>query len=107
MNIFNRHVFLALATSLLLLGCSDSSKNLDAKPAGARLSPRKVVHIAKIAAEREGMNLSNYKEPDPRYESVRAKTWEVFFDGQNAAAGKHFYIYVEDQTEETRYFENK
>jgi len=107
MSIIKAQLFLVLATLLLLPGCSDSDKKLDTKPAGARLSPREVIHIAGIAAEREGRMLRDYKTPEASYESVRPKTWQVFFDGQNTAAGKHFYIYVEDQTKETRYFEHQ
>ncbi len=103
MRIFNRHLLLAVATSLFLMGCSDSARDLDRRPEGARLSPREAMQTARGAAERQGMNLRNYKEPEARYQSVRAKTWQVFFDGRVVSPGNHFYIYVDDETQETRF----
>ena len=103
MRIPYRRFLLALAASLLWLGCSDSNHKLDTKPEGARFTPREVMEIAKRTAEREGMNLDNYKEPEASYQSVRAKTWQVYFEGKAAASGKHFYIYMDDESEQTRF----
>jgi len=102
MSLFNRRFLPAVAASLLLMGCPNSN-NLDRRPEGARLSPREVIQIANGAAERQGMNLRNFKEPEARYQSVRARTWQVFYDGRVVSPGNHFYIYVDDETQETRY----
>ena len=59
--------------------------------------------IAKGTAEHRGLNLGDYKEPEASFQNVSANTWQVFFDGRVAGHAKHFYIYVDDRTEEARY----
>jgi hypothetical protein len=77
----------------------------DTKPAGARLATAKVIRIAKEAAERRGVRLRDYKEPEAHYELTRKdKSWIVFFDGRVAMPGNHFSVSVDDQTGETRFF---
>ena len=99
-------VFAVIAASLLFAGCGDSGRSLDSKPDNARLSPREAIQIARVAAERQGMDLRKFKEPEADYRSG-AKRWGVFFDGKVSRPGNHFYIFVDDQTGETRYIENK
>ena len=63
-----------------------------------------VIRIAKQAAERQGADLRNYKEPKAHYEFTRKdKSWWVFFDGRVARLGNHFSVSVNDQTGETRF----
>jgi hypothetical protein len=105
MNTFVRRCFAVIAASLLFVGCPNSDRYLDSTPENARLSPRKAIQIAKKAAERQGMDLSKYKEPEANYRSTGAKRWGVFFDGKVRTPGNHFYIFVDDQTGDTRYVE--
>ena len=102
MRILHRFFLLVVASSVLFLGCSDSGRDLDTRPEGARLTPRQAMQIATGAAEREGKNMSDFKEPEARYGSVRKKTWQVFFEGRVSSPGNQFYIYVDDETGETR-----
>jgi len=70
---------------------------------GARLTKVEAIDIAREAAEREGRNLSEYKEPVARYEFVyKDKTWDVFFDGKVPMPGNHFSVEIDDQTGKTR-----
>lgn len=98
----NRLIGFLLAAALIFSACSDSTDQPAGKPQGARLTKSQAVAIAKTAAEREGVSLMDYREPDASYGSVRPKTWQVFFDGRTAGMGHRFYVYVDDQTEETR-----
>src|SRR5579859_3919910 len=99
-GILGRLSRMAMTVLLLAAGCSDPAKNLDAKPEGARLTPRDVIRIAKREAEQQGIDLRKYEEPDTHYQSARAKTWSVYFGGKTTAGGKHFDVYVDDQTGE-------
>jgi hypothetical protein len=98
-----RQCFLIIAALLLFMGCSDSAKTLDVKPAGARLSPREVIEMAKRAGEHNGMKLDDYKKPEFSYRATKEKTWSVFFDGRVPMHGNHFMVVVDDQTGEAHY----
>jgi hypothetical protein len=110
MSIFNRHCCAALAALLALVGCSNpppTSQTIvpDTKPEGARLSTAEAIRVAKQAAELQGVDLRQYKEPEAHYELTRKdKSWFVFFDGRVAMPGNHFSVSVDDQTGETRFF---
>ena len=93
---------LALAAALLFWGCSQSTDQSDVRPAGARLAPSEVLDLARRAAQNAGAHLDEYKKPDLSYQTVRANTWQVFFDA-NTRDVKSFYVYVDDKTEETHY----
>ena len=95
---------LALALSLLLTACSDPGNPLETKPTGARMTPKEAIGLARTAAQTDGMDLADYKEPEFTYGSVRARTWRIFFGSKDGSSDKHFYIYIDDQTEETRIF---
>jgi hypothetical protein len=58
-----------------------------------------------VAAERQGKDLRDYKEPVAYYHSAGDKRWGIYFDGKVATPGNHFYIYVDDRTEEARYID--
>jgi len=113
MSIFIRHCFAVLAVSLLLAGCSHPAPTAqtavpDTKPEGARLSTAEVIRIAKQTAERQGVDLRRYKEPEAHYEFTRKdKSWFVSFDGRVAMPGNHFSVSVDDQTGEARFFGGK
>ena len=98
---------LTLALSLLLTACSDPGNPLQTRPSGARLLPKEAISIAKTAAQNQGMDLAGYKDPEFTYGSVRPKTWRIFFGSKDSTSDKHFYIYVDDQTEETRIFSSE
>jgi|WetSurMetagenome_2_1015567.scaffolds.fasta_scaffold169566_3 hypothetical protein len=110
MSIFARQCFTVLVVSLLFAGCSHPPHTTqavvpDTKPEGARLSTAEAIRIAKQAAERQGIDLRRYKEPEAHYEFTRKdKSWFVFFDGRVAMPGNHFSVSVDDQTGETRFF---
>lgn len=110
MNILGRLSFAVLAGTLVFAGCTQPSRisqtsASDTKPEGARLSKAKAIQIAKLAAERQGVRLPDYREPEPHYEFTRKdKSWFVFFDGRVAFPGNHFSVSVDDQTGETQFF---
>jgi len=110
MSIFARFSFAVLAVALALVGCSQSSRSIqssapDGKPAGARLSTAEAIQIAKQAAEREGVRLRDYKEPEAHYEFTRKdRSWFVFFDGRVAMPGNHFSVSVDDRTSKAQFF---
>ena len=109
MSTFTRLCFALLMGTLVFAGCTHSPRPVqtsvpDAKPEGARLSMAEVIRIAKQAAERQGADLRNYKEPEAHYEFTRKdKSWWVFFAGRVARPGNHFSVSVNDQTGETRF----
>ncbi len=105
MRAFFRHCWMWMATFLLLAGCSDSIDKLDVKPAGARMTPREVLHLAHIVSEQQGINLRHFNEPECSYESVRPRTWQVFFGSKSTRDWKPFFVYIEDQTREARFIE--
>jgi hypothetical protein len=113
MNICARQCFTVFVVSLLFAGCSDPPHTTptvvpDTKPEGARLPTAEVTRIANQAAERQGVDLRQYKEPRAHYELTRKdKSWSVFFDGRVARPGNHFSVSVDDQTGETRFFGGK
>ena len=72
-------------------------------PSGARLTQAKVIRLAREAAEREGIKLDRYKEPEANYEFTRKDgTWTVFFDGKVPTPGNHFMVWVNDGTKKTK-----
>jgi hypothetical protein len=85
---------LALA---LLAGCVHTPRD------GAHLSKLDAIRIAKEAAKRDGISLSNYQRPEARYRADD-RTWFVFFDGRGffRAPGSFFGVHVDDQTGEAR-----
>src|SRR4051812_32122234 len=109
MSIFTRLCFALLAGTLVFAGCTHSPRPVqtsvsDTKPEGARLSMAEVIRIAKQAADRQGADLSKYKEPETHYEFTRKdKSWWVFFDGRVPMPGNHFSVSVDDQTGKTQF----
>src|SRR5215204_3333476 len=109
MRIVSRFSLTVLAAALMFTGCAQQPHPIQAsaaetKPAGARLSTAEAIRIAQQAAERQGANLSRYKEPKAHYEFTRKdKAWFVSFGGRVAMPGNHFSVYVDDQTGETRF----
>ncbi len=74
------------------------------KPAGARLSTTEAIDIAKRTAERKGVDLRDFHEPEAHYEFVfKNKTWFVSFQGLVPAIGNHFSVYVNDRTREAEF----
>jgi hypothetical protein len=110
MSIVARLSLAVLAGALVFAGCSHPSRPTqtaapDTKPEGARLSTGEAIQIAKQAAERQGVRLRDYKEPEAHYEFTRKdRSWFVFFDGRVAMPGNHFSVSVDDQTGETQFF---
>ena len=110
MSILGRLCLAVLVGDLVFVGCTQPPRPAsvsvsDSKPEGARLSTVEAIRIAKQAAERQGADLSRYKEPVAHYELTRKdKSWSVFFDGRVAMPGNHFSVSVDDQTGKTRFF---
>lgn len=63
--------------------------------------------MASRAIERDGVDLDKFRAPDVRYQSARKNTWSVFFNEQVSSHGRHYVVYVDDRTEETRIFQNE
>jgi len=109
MSIFVRHCIAFIAAALLIAGCSPPQQSpqatpSDTKPEAPRLSMAEVIRIARATAERQGVHLQEYKEPEAHYEFVRKdKRWIVFFDARIARPGDHFSVSVDDQTGEARF----
>jgi hypothetical protein len=110
MSSFIRYCFAALTVQLLATGCSQPPRTTqavapDTKPDGARLSKSEVIRIATQTAERQGVRLQDYKDPEAHYEFTRKdKSWFVFFDGRVAIPGNHFSVSVDDQSGEPQFF---
>jgi hypothetical protein len=103
-TLLSKHLLAFLAALIFLLGCSDEPPSVEIKPKGARLTAKEVIRIAKKEADRRGIDLRDFKEPQARYRLPAGNSWGVFFDGRDAAGGKNFLIFVDDRTEEARYF---
>jgi hypothetical protein len=110
MSIVARLFLAVLAGALVFAGCSHPPRPSqtaapDTKPEGARLRTAEAIQIAKQAAERQGVRLRDYKEPEAHYEFThKDKSWFVFFDGRVAMPGNHFSVSVDDQTGKTQFF---
>ena len=100
-------IYIGLCFALLagtFAGCTQSSRTVqvttpDTKPEGARLSTAEAIRIARQTAERQGVDLQRYKEPEAHYEFTRKdRSWFVFFDGRVAMPGNHFSVSVDDRT---------
>ena len=67
------------------------------------MSKPDAIRLAKEAAMKDGINLSDYQRPEARY-GADDRTWFVFFDGRGRirAVGSHFGVYIDDQTGESR-----
>lgn len=73
-----------------------------------RRRARQTGHVPNHAAEREGIDISRYNEPEAHYEFARKdKTWFVAFDGRVAMPGNHFSVSVDDQTGEAQVFRGR
>jgi hypothetical protein len=103
------HLLIPLfASALVFTGCKHPP--LTAQPTvpnsqleGPRLSSAEAVSLAKRAAERQGLRLREYEEPEAHYEFTRKdRSWWVFFNGRIPMHGNHFAISVDDQTGATR-----
>jgi hypothetical protein len=102
-------IAIIVAASLAGAGCSkpDSVSRLDTIPEGARMTTRAAIDLAKTAARNEGLDPVDYDDPTVSFGSIRAKTWQIYFKGHGSSDGKHFYIYVDDPTEQTRFFQKE
>jgi hypothetical protein len=102
------HLCFALLASTFA-GCTHSSRAVqattpDTKPEGARLSTAEAIRIARQAAERQGVDLGRYREPEAHYDFTRKdRSWFVFFDGRVARPGNHFAVSVDDRTGEAQF----
>ena len=77
---------------VLMLGCSHTQ----------RMTTSEVVRLAGTAATAAGFRLSDYREPDVRWELAdRNRTWTVFYEGKVLLPGHHFLIVIDDQTGST------
>ena len=105
-----RFSFVMAAMLILVAGCARCShKNgsvtaaADVRAHIARLSEVQAISIARHAAEREGKNLANYKDPEAHFEFIeKDQSWSILFDGKVPIPGNHFLVEVDDQTESTR-----
>jgi hypothetical protein len=85
-----RRLFLVLIAGILFAGC-------------ARLSRKEAIDIARSTATREGRRLSAYKKPVAHFNvGLDRKYWMVFFNGIEPMSGHHFWVEINDRTEETR-----
>jgi hypothetical protein len=113
MSVIYRHCLTVLAAALVFIGCSHPPRAAQTikpviRPEGARLSTAEAILIAKQTAERQGVDLKGYKEPDAHYEFTRKdKSWFVFFGGRVAKPGHFFSVSVADQTGEAHFHGGK
>ena len=106
---FIRFSFIMATALVLVAGCARyshenaSAAAADLRPHVARLSQAQAINIAKLAAEREGRRLIDYKDPEAHYEFIQKdRSWSIFFDGKVPMFGNHFVVVVDDQTKSTR-----
>ena len=106
---FVRFSIVMAAVLVLVDGCARYSHEkagvaaADVRPHVARLSEAQAISIAKQAAEREGRNLANYKDPVAHFEFIeKDRSWSILFDGKIPMPGNHFLVEVDDLTESTR-----
>ena len=94
MTTIRQFILLAISALMLGSGCSHSRK----------MSLTEVVGVASRAATDAGYKLSNYKDPEVSYESLRKDgTWTVFFDGKPPGLpGRHFLVWVNDRNGQTK-----
>jgi hypothetical protein len=118
-----RRFFLFTAWALLLLPMSCANRLplaqpqlSEGKPAGAHLTKSEAIEIAKRAAERSGVELSEYAEPTARYHTIDIDIawpgepsfghhiWVVDFGWgpKTYYPGGDFCVYVGDKTGRTR-----
>jgi hypothetical protein len=93
------HSLVVIALSASGVGCA-MNPSLEKLHAGeAKRSEADIVSLARRAAERKGIDLRAYHEPD----SHRGKDgkWIVFFVGKVAMPGNHFSVEVTEGTGET------
>jgi hypothetical protein len=111
-RILNSNLYLCIlfvASMLSFIGCADvpqsgRANSEEARLEGARLTTAEAIRIAKESAEKQGIRLTDFKEPEAHYEfTIKDKTWSVFFDGRIPRLGNHFTIYVSDRTKETQF----
>jgi len=113
MSSLRRLSFAVLAGAFwLFTGCTQPRRpahaDADTKPEGARMSTTEAVRIAKRAAERQGVHLSDFKEPKAHFELARKdQSWFVFFDGRVPMPGNHFAVSIDDQTGDTYFIPGK
>lgn len=107
MRISIRLCFALLAATFA--GCAHSPRTVqatipDATTEGARLSTAEAIRIARQTAERQGVDLGRYNEPEAHYEFTRKdRSWVVFFEGRVAMPGNHFSVSVDDRTGEAQF----
>lgn len=107
MSTFTRTFLAFAATAMLALaGCVHAPRRAPAgAPSsladGARLSADDAIAVARLTAERRGVDLARYKEPVARY-MPDDQVWSVRFHGWEPILGNHFRVLVEDGTGEAR-----
>jgi len=100
-------ISLALVAGVtVLIGCSTTthpSLPVSAvRPDGARLTKAQAISIAKQAVEIEGIQVTDYKEPDAAFEihyGFRSQftDWCVGFESKVPFPGGYFTVFVDDQ----------
>jgi hypothetical protein len=110
MSIVTRSFYVVLTGSLMFAGCTQRPRPTqaslsDIRPEGAHLTTTEAIRIARETAERQGVRLRDYKEPEAHYEFTREdQSWFVFFNGRVAMPGNHFSVSVDDQTGKAQFF---
>ena len=94
------HSLVVLALSASCLGCARNPPPEKLHAGETRRSEADIVSLANRAAERQGIDLSEYHQPKSR----RGKDgkWIVFFWGKVAMPGNHFSVEVMEETGETQ-----
>jgi len=109
MSTFPSICFTLSTSALLVAGCAHAprqtgpSSATDTKPVGASLSTAEAIRIAKQAAQRQGVQLHDFKEPKAQFTS-KDHSWWLLFDGQVPMPGNHFVVSIDDPTGNTRFF---
>ncbi len=85
-----------IGASLFLLSCAHQRP-----PPSVPLSNAEVIRLAEATAVRNGEHLTNYEQPELRFE-LDDGTWSVFFIGKDPKPGNHFLVVV-SVTGGTRY----
>jgi hypothetical protein len=76
---------------------------LDEHPQGATLGRSEAIRLAREAAQKEGRDLSDYKEPKATYDRrAKENAWWVFFEGKEPTYGNHFSVSVQDPSGTTK-----